>query len=229
MTTTRERILASLRNQLGREALAGEARARLETRLSRPQRNPIPARSQLSHDEQVELFVRMAEEAAATVQRVATADQVPAAVAGFVLRENLPSDIVVAPDAALDALPWQAQQRLRVARRQAQNGDRVSVTPVFAGIAETGTLMLLSGPGSPTTLNFLPDVHIAVLYADQIVGPYEDAWDRLRRQFAAMPRTVNLITGPSRSADIEQTLQLGAHGPVQLRIVLIEQSTEQQE
>ncbi|MEZ5579927.1 MAG: LUD domain-containing protein [Candidatus Competibacteraceae bacterium] len=73
--------------------------------------------------------------------------------------------------------------------------------------------MLLSGPHSPpTTLNFLPDTHIVVLRADRIVGAYEDAWDLLRARGLGMPRTVNFITGPSRSADIEQTVQMGAHG-----------------
>jgi len=82
--------------------------------------------------------------------------------------------------------------------------------------------MLLSGAQTPTTLNFLPDAHIVVLPAERIVGPYEEAWQRLRKQQVAMPRTVNLITGPSRSADIEQTLQLGAHGPMQLHIIVLD-------
>ena len=104
-------------------------------------------------------------------------------------------------------------------RRPIRNGDYISMTKAFAGIAETGTLMLLSGPHSQTAMNFLPDVHIVVLSAPHIVGPYEDAWSRIRAG-GTLPRTVNLITGPSRSADIEQTLQLGAHGPVQLHIVI---------
>jgi L-lactate dehydrogenase complex protein LldG len=228
MSEARTQIFASIRKHLQRGELSAERRTQLEAGLSRPQRNPIPARSQLSHPEQIELFVKMAQEAAATVQRVTAADEVPAAIAEFILRHNLPSDIVLAPAAELNTLPWEAQERLHIQRRKAQNGDRVSVTPVFAGIAETGTLMLLSGAQSPTTLNFLPDVHIALLHAKDIVGPYEDAWDRLRQQQKNLPRTVNLITGPSRSADIEQTLQLGAHGPVQLHIVLIEQEQENQ-
>ncbi|MDX1605990.1 MAG: lactate utilization protein C, partial [Candidatus Competibacterales bacterium] len=115
-------------------------------------------------------------------------------------------------------------ESLRCERRAARNGDKVTVTPAFAGIAETGTLMLLSGPDSPTTLNFLPDAHIVVLPAERIVGPYEAAWQRLRARNEPLPRTVNLITGPSRSADIEQTLQLGAHGPIRLHILLVERS-----
>ena len=89
--------------------------------------------------------------------------------------------------------------------------------------AESGTLMMVSGPDNPTTLNFLPDTHIVVVDADDIAGDYETLWTRLRSAFGegVMPRTVNLITGPSRSADIEQTLILGAHGPRRLHVVVV--------
>ena len=90
----------------------------------------------------------------------------------------------------------------------------------FAGVAETGTLIMRSGPNHPTTLNFLPDTHIVVIRKSQVVGTYEDAWDRLRE--GDMPRTVNLITGASRTGDIEQTIFMGAHGPRRMHIVLVE-------
>ena len=138
--------------------------------------------------------------------------------AEFVLRHNLPSELAVAPDLA--GLDWEQQPRLKVDYRAGRDGDRVSVTPALAGVAETGTLLLTSGAGCPSTLNFLPDCHIVIVDAAAVVGPYEDAFDRLRNE--PLPRTVNLITGPSRSADIEQTLQLGAHGPVQLHIIVVE-------
>jgi L-lactate dehydrogenase complex protein LldG len=132
----------------------------------------------------------------------------------------MPPALTLAPDPDLGSLPW-AESGLTVVSRAAENGDQAALAPAFAGIAETGTLMLLSGPESPTTLNFLPDAHLVVLAADRIVGPFEDAWDRLRRSRGDLPRTVNFITGPSRSGDIEQTLQMGAHGPVDLHILLV--------
>jgi L-lactate dehydrogenase complex protein LldG len=90
-------------------------------------------------------------------------------------------------------------------------------------VAESGTLALLSGPDNPTTLNFLPDTHIVVVDAGDIVGDYETVWRRLRERYGAgsMPRTVNFVTGPSRSADIEQTIILGAHGPRALHILVV--------
>ncbi len=94
----------------------------------------------------------------------------------------------------------------------------------MAGIAETGTLLLASGPEAPTTLNFLPDNHVVVLKASQVVGAYEDALDRLRETHGPgkLPRVINFITGPSRTADIDQTIQLGALGPRRLHVLLVE-------
>ena len=114
---------------------------------------------------------------------------------------------------------------LRIRRGRAEPEDAVSLTPCFAAVAETGTLMLVSGAETPTTLNFLPDTHIVVLRAGQVVASYEDGWDRLRAATVpaapapGLPRTVNFITGPSRTGDIEQRIELGAHGPRRLHIV----------
>jgi L-lactate dehydrogenase complex protein LldG len=84
--------------------------------------------------------------------------------------------------------------------------------------------MLISGAQTPTTLNFLPETHIVVVRCDQVVATYEDGWDRLRAaaKTELLPRVVNFITGPSRTADIEQHIELGAHGPRRLHIVLVE-------
>ena len=115
---------------------------------------------------------------------------------------------------------------LEIREGRAQGTDAVSLQQGFAGIAETGTLMLPSGPDRPTTLNILSDTEIVVLRASRIVGAYEAAWDLLRVELGGMPRNVMLVTGPSRSADIEQALELGAHGPRRLHIVLIEDGAD---
>jgi len=124
----------------------------------------------------------------------------------------------------MDAIPWSNEPLLSVATGQAEGADAVGVTGVFGGVAETGTLVMLSGPEHPTTLNFLPDTHIAVVSVDQIAGTYEEIWAKLRDSLGhgKMPRVVNWITGPSRTADIEQTLLLGAHGPLRLHILIID-------
>src|SRR5205823_11592224 len=133
--------------------------------------------------------------------------EVPAEVARYLAAENLPAELVMAPDPALDAIPWGERPLLQIRRGRAEAGDAVSLTPCLAAIAETGTLMLVSGEATPTTLNFLPDTHIVVLRAGQVVAGYEDGWDLLRARFgASLPRTVNFITGPSRTGDIEQRI-----------------------
>ncbi len=231
MTAGREQILGGIRKALKRGPLDGAKADELRAGLANPKRNLIPARATvLAPQAQTDLFVAMAEEVQTTVERVVSLAAVPGAVASYLAAENLPAEFVMAPDPALDAIPWAERPLLQFHRGRAQAGDQVSVTPAFAGIAETGTLMLISGAETPSTLNFLPDTHILVIRADQIVPTYEEAWTRLRarqaaRDEAALPRTVNFITGPSRTGDIEQRIQLGAHGPRRLHIVLVDPSS----
>jgi L-lactate dehydrogenase complex protein LldG len=223
MSTAREDILGKIREALRRGPVPVQAAAGLAERVAAHRRNLIPARADALDDAaRIELFVAMAEEVQTTVARVASNEVVPAEVARYLAAENLPAELVMAPDPGLDAIPWDQRPLLAIRRGRAEAGDAVSLTPCLAAIAETGTLMLVSGRDTPTTLNFLPDTHIVVLRAGQVVASYEDGWD-LVRGAGAWPRTINLITGPSRTGDIEQTIQLGAHGPRRLHIVLVDE------
>ena len=224
MSDARGQILGNLRRSLKRDTLPADRQAAIERRLADHPPGPIPARGQLAPPERVALFVKMAEDAACTVVRVAGPDAVPAAVADYLARENLPAKLRVASDPAVAGLPWSMRPLLEITTGRSDGHDEVSLTPAVAGIAETGTLMLTSGAETPTTLNFLPETHIVMLRVGQVVGALEQAWTELRRRHGSgtMPRTVNLITGPSRSADIEQTLQMGAHGPRRLHIILVD-------
>ena len=144
---------------------------------------------------------------------------------------NLPSRIRYGDDPLLAGLPWRegapTVERLSGPAEPADRG--VAEPSPSAGVAKSGTLVLMSGPDSPTTLNFLPETHIAIVQADDIVGSYEDVFDRIRQAFGPgqMPRTVNMITGPSRTADIEQRLELGAHGPKRLHIIIVDSQDPQ--
>ena len=216
----RDAILGSIRRSLGRGPLDEEARAAVDERMVKPKPNLVPARTDISQDEKVALFTSMAEAVFATVDRVAGADAVPGAVADYLAQHNLPPALVMAPDPALDVYPWADRPMLAIRRGRAEEADRVGVTGAVMGFAETGTLMMTSGPDHPSTLNFLPETHIVVLPAERIGGAYEEGWAKLRADGEGshgdagfMPRTVNLVTGPSRTADIEQTITLGAHGP----------------
>jgi L-lactate dehydrogenase complex protein LldG len=226
VSTGRDAVLGGLRRALKRGAEAADAAARqaVEERLDQAPRGPLPARAQIPPAAQVDLFEAMAVEQAASVTRIPSLDQVPAALADYLKSANLAPKVRLAPSPELEGLPWDSQPLLEVETGRAQGSDQVSLTGAVAGIAETGTLLLASGPEAPTTLNFLPDNHVVVLEASQIVGAYEDALDRLRESQGpgCLPRAVNFITGPSRSADIEQTIQLGAHGPRRLHVLLVE-------
>jgi L-lactate dehydrogenase complex protein LldG len=223
VSAARDQILAGVRRALGKSGGDGARKALVDARIETHARNLVPKRAELDRAGQLKLFLEMAEKAAATVARVRHLADVPGAVADFLAAQNLPARLRLAPDPALTRLPWSERALLKIETGTAQGSDTASLTPAFAGIAETGTLMLVSGPETPTTLNFLPDNHLVLLSEGQLVGPYEDAWDRLRAAYRgeAWPRTVNFITGPSRSADIEQQLQMGAHGPRRLHIILV--------
>ncbi|UEM21018.1 lactate utilization protein C [Skermanella mucosa] len=222
MSEARTQILTSIRRSLKRDGASPEMAAAVDGRLKEHRRNLVPDRTDLSASDKVDLFVSMVTEVAATVDRLPNLARVPHAVADYLASQNLPAEVKVAPDPQLDGVPWNKRPTLTVDRGRAADRDLTSVTAAFAGIAETGTLMMLSGPEHPTTLNMMPDTHIVVLRADQIVGSYEDGWDAVRRRGQDLPRTVNFITGPSRTGDIEQTIQLGAHGPRRLHILLID-------
>jgi len=221
--SSREDILGGIRRRLGRGVLSETAAGELAARVAAHRRNLIPARATaLDPSGRLDLFVRMAEAVQTTVARVASEGDVPSEVARYLAAENLPAELKMAPDLGLDALPWADRPLLRISRGKAEPGDAVSLTPCLAAVAETGTLMLISGEATPTTLNFLPDTHIVVLRSGQVVASYEDGWDLLRARSDTLPRTVNFITGPSRTGDIEQKIELGAHGPRRLHVILID-------
>ena len=218
---SKEAILGAIRRGLKRGPLPADQAAMLQDRLDRHPRHLIPARSRVSRAEQVSLLIHYIEREFGTVDRLPDTDAVPDALGAYLAAHNLPSEAVVAPHPELQAIPWSARPLLVLREGRARASDQVSVQHAFAAVAETGTLMLPSAPERPTTLNLLADTAVVVLRASRVVGAYEEAWDLLRRA-GPMPRNVMLVTGPSRSADIEQTLELGAHGPRRLHVLLVE-------
>jgi L-lactate dehydrogenase complex protein LldG len=226
--SARESILGGIRRSLGRGELSPDAKRELEARIKSHRKNLVPKRAKGGPAARLDRFVEEAEAVQTTTERVASLADVPGAVADYLARHNLPSEVVASPDPVLDGVPWAERPTLGIERRAARESDAASVTPAFAAVAETGTLVLASGAGTPTSLSFLPPNHIVVLGSDQIVGGYEEVWARLRKSHGAalgdgnMPRTVNMITGPSRSGDIGHTLYLGAHGPQRLHVILVD-------
>lgn len=219
--SARDAVLSKIRRSLHVQGSEAGRRAMVIARLEGAPKGIIPARGQLPPEERIALFTSMAEMASATVRRVSRGAEVPAAVADYLRAQNLPAEIRMGDDERLAAFPWKVTQ-ITVKHGPSDGRDTVGVSHALAGVAESGTLVLLSGPDNPTTLNFLPETHIAIVAADDVVGDYETVWQMLRDRYGKgqLPRTVNMITGPSRSADIEQTLLLGAHGPRKLHIIV---------
>ena len=220
--SARDDILATIRRSLAVGVNDRPRRDAVAARLAATPIGIVPQRGQGDAAARLATFRAEAERVQATVAEVAAASEVPAEIARDLHDKNLPLAIRCGDDPRLVGLPW-AEAGLEIARGPSEGDDLNAVSAAFAGVAETGTLALVSGPDNPTTLNFLPDNHFVVLFADDLLADYEGVFAKLRAAYGAgaLPRTVNFITGPSRSADIEQTLLLGAHGPRRLHVIVV--------
>ncbi|MCC5857356.1 MAG: LUD domain-containing protein [Ectothiorhodospiraceae bacterium] len=164
-------------------------------------------------------FLDRLQAASASWTGVDTLDAVPTTVVDYLADNGLAPRLRVAPHRLLQNLSWPDQ--LEITTGTDPQGLDVALSVADAAMAETGTLVLCSGPESPTTLDFLADHHLVVLRREHILPYMEDVWASLRRRPDFPPRSLNYITGPSRTADVEQTMQLGAHGPRSLHVLLI--------
>ncbi len=218
----RSSILSRLRTALQVTGDDAARKAAVTARLKSAPNGVIPARGQLPAKAQVDLFIAMAEKYAATVTRLKSAKDAPAAVSDYLRSRNLAPAIRMGGDRRLAAMPWAKQKTLSIKTGASDGTDETGVSHAFGAIAETGTLMLTSGTDNPTTLNFLPENHIVIVDASTIKGDLEALMSELRKTYGKgeMPRTVNLVTGPSRSGDIEQKIILGAHGPRALHVIV---------
>jgi L-lactate dehydrogenase complex protein LldG len=220
--SARDDIMASIRRSLGVTGKEAPRRHIVQDRIERAPKGTIPARGQGSGEERLAVFKTQAELALATVIEVQAYGDVPRAVAQYLRNHNLPAALRMGQDPRLTGMPW-AETSLDISTGRSDGADLNAVSHAFGGVAESGTVVMVSGPENPSTLNFLPDNHIVVVLAKDICADYESAWSKVRYAFGkgAMPRTVNFITGPSRSGDIEQTMLLGAHGPRRLHVVVV--------
>jgi L-lactate dehydrogenase complex protein LldG len=227
---SKELMLSAIRRGLRRGPLPTDQQAMLRARLATPPRGLIPARSRLPRPALIALFIANLEKEFATVARLGSVEDVPKAVADYLAEQNLPPTAVIAPHPELRLIPWASTPLLNLREGVAIGSDEIGIQHGYAGIAETGTLMLPSGPDRPTTLNLLPETAIVVLRTSRLVGALEEGWSLLRDSHGAgqMPRALMLVTGPSRSSDVEQTLELGAHGPRRLHVLLLDDEPAEQ-
>ena len=233
VNVARNKILGNIKDSL--DALQNKTvrKSTATNRLANPPKHLVPNRAQGDRNEIINLFVDMAEEVATTTTRIFSLDALPKAVSDYLARHNLPSRIKTDGDPLLENLDWESQSTLEVESGKAENDDLISVTVASAAVAETGTSILTSGQTGPTTLNFLPENHIIVLPISRLCGTYEESWEYLRERNTGnnkgLPRTINWVSGPSRTGDIEQTMQLGIHGPKRLHVILVNDDGEETE
>lgn len=222
MTDARDSILNGLaRNIRGGPASDDDTRA-VDDRLKAPKPGPVPARAQIAPAAQAALFVDKVKQSAASIERLPGVDAIPGAISSFLSQRNLPQQIRASDDPLFDDVPWSAKPTLTVDRGAPLPNDRTTVTKGLAGIAETGTVVMAHDGNNPHMANFLPEVSIVVVAASEIAGSMEDIWRRLRAEGRPLPRALTMITGPSRTGDIAQRIELGAHGPRQVHILLLD-------
>jgi L-lactate dehydrogenase complex protein LldG len=213
--SARDDILARIRVARGVGPSAADAElAAVEERLTRHPVETRPAMDWALVPRFREQCVRMS----STVDEVASSGDVPKAVARFLAEHRLPMRAVAWPEIA--RLHWSGSG-VEVEGRPAHGDDLVGITGVHLALAETGTLMLLSGPETPAATSLLPETHIAVVHQGRIVKAMEEAWSQTRQERGTLPRAVNFVSGPSRTADIEGQLQLGAHGPYRVHVIVV--------
>lgn len=213
--SARENILARIRARQGRSATTADAeREAVRAHIRRP---PANARPRIDW-EPVARFRTSALGLASTVDDVESLAAIPAAVARYLAAQVLPLAAVCWPEFA--GLDWRGAG-MAIEARAARDTDLVGVTGAFCAIAETGTLMTVSGPATPATVSLLTETHVAVVSKARIVPGMEEAWGLLRDELGVPRRAVNFISGPSRTADIEQTVTLGAHGPYRVHVILV--------
>ncbi|TNF34430.1 MAG: lactate utilization protein [Gammaproteobacteria bacterium] len=166
----------------------------------------------------LEHFRRGLEKVSASHETLNSIDQISQAIQDYLHQHQAGHELVVTR--AIKMAGLLANTTLQLLAAPTLGNEKNVITLAYAGIAETGSLVLLSGGDTPTTSNFLPDNYICVLRTADILNDMESLWARLKTEKASLPRSINIITGPSRTADVEQTIQMGAHGPRQVHVIL---------
>lgn len=220
----RQKVMGAIKSRLGAGGSGNEGRREtVQARLGRHARHLEPQRVKTDTAGLKELFAAQLRSANATVLEAASDAELPSVIAAYLRSQNLPLALRAGEDAWLRSIGWSNEPALSIATGRAEPADEVGLTHAVAGVAETGTLVLASGAENPVTVTFLPETSIVVMRAADLVGPYESALDEIRKRYGdgEMPRTVNLVSGPSRTADVGGRLVTGAHGPRRLCVVIV--------
>ena len=210
--SAREQILSKIRSSL--QDGPGEAvrRADAAAHIASHRRHPTPGRvAGKGAGELHALFKDHLEALSTTVISVNSDAEVPEALSEYLRSSNLPQTVRRGHDERLTQIPWSNAPTLELHKGRGEPRDEVGLSHAVAGVAETGTVVLTSGADNPVTLNFMPETHVVVVRAEDVVGPYEDALQRVRdrAQSSGLPRTINMISGPSANRRHRRTHRYG--------------------
>jgi L-lactate dehydrogenase complex protein LldG len=216
--SARAAILARIRQAQGRAGSqpTESELVRVREAIARREVGPQPSISRPA--DPIAHFLAECDRVGTTHSRVESEAQAPAQVARYLDAAGLERRAVAWP--GLAGLDW-AGAGVRVESRPARGDDRIGITGCYCAVAETGTLLLLGGPDTPKSTALLPETHVAIVNAARLVPTMEDAFALLRRERGELPRATWFVSGPSRTADIEQTIVIGAHGPYRVHVILV--------
>jgi L-lactate dehydrogenase complex protein LldG len=183
------------------------------TRMERPRYGvPTPMVNDLAS-----LFEIKADNEGAQITPIGSPNRAPGAIASALAAADLPMRLHLPKDSELRGLPWDLVPHLALSETP-PGPESAALSAADYGIAETGTLVFLSDRGRPSSWHFLPEREFVLLSRSQVVATLEDVLALVAPK--GMPSTMNLVTGPSCTGDIEQAMEVGAHGPKQLRILM---------
>lgn len=210
-------FLARVSQALGRSALPDPAAVAAEAAALLA--DPTVTQPALKLQDPVAEFTAKAtsERLAATVETIASIDEAPAAIKRYLEAEGMALSLALSPDPSLQSLDWGDVET----HDALDANEPTAVGRAEWGVAETGSLVLLSSPEQPTLYAFLPLRHIVLVPREKILRHMEDFWADFRQSSRAHPRNINFVTGVSGTADIESKLVRGAHGPRNLHILIV--------
>jgi L-lactate dehydrogenase complex protein LldG len=214
----RENILARIR--MNQKRSGATSPTELEQAANFIASHPQGPRPRSDWPDLIAHFKEQAIRMASTVDEVRSRAEIPAAVARYLASLDLPLNGIAWPE--FSDLDWKSAS-VTMEFRPVTGEDKLGITSCYCAIAETGTLLLTSSPTTPNATSLLPDTHIAIVKTSRIVVGMEEAWNLLRAELKQPPRACSFISGPSRTADIEQTLVIGAHGPYRVHIILLDE------
>ena len=214
--SARENILARIRRQTGKAGTTSESEiAAVRSHIFRHERGPLPTFAM--HDP-VQHFIEECARLTTTITEVAGLADLTHEVARYIASASLQPRCVGWSEFA--SLDWQAAG-IQYDNRPANGDDLIGITGCFCAIGETGTLLLLGAPDTPKSTALLPETHICIVKKSRMVPTMEDAFQLMRDELGEPPRATFFVSGPSRTADIEQTIVIGAHGPYRVHVVLM--------